>query len=133
MDIYKLLEKYPDPWCNDAPLPDPDPSFKSQWMWEHVPDEKILEMGREYVKNTKYYNNGVISVRRDFHPGDGWVEGRIPYKRKSPTEETREKLRKANTGQVAWNKGKKGVSAETSAKMSKSAKARKRKPNVEFN
>jgi hypothetical protein len=28
-------------------------------------------------KNTKYWNNGIKNIRRKYHPGEGWVEGKL--------------------------------------------------------
>jgi len=51
------------------------------------------------------------------------------HKGKVVSVDTRKKLRAANLGNTPHNKGVVGVSAETSKKMSKSAKERKRKPH----
>ena len=92
------------------------------WNRNWLSDEDYLAMGGQAVKSTKWYNDGSYNVRRTEHPGSGWVEGRKKFKRMSPTQETRDKMSVANSGQIAYNKGVKGVSAETSLKMSESAK-----------
>ena len=89
-----------------------------------ISDEEFLAMGREANKGSKWYNDGTFNKRYKAHPGEGWVVGRKKFSRVSPTQETRDKISKSNTGQVAHNKGKVGVSAETSSKMSVAAKKR---------
>ena len=55
---------------------------------------------------TKWFNNGEISVRREICP-EGFVPGRITFKRKPHSQEHREKIRKANSGQKVSDKTKK--------------------------
>jgi hypothetical protein len=72
----------------------------------------------------KYWNNGIICKRSPSSPGQEWNPGRLKFKRASPTEETKEKIRQANLGGTPHNKGKRGISEELSKQLSLSAKAR---------
>lgn len=36
---------------------------------------------RELVSGTKWYNDGITSIRRKEHPGNGWKEGRLRFKK----------------------------------------------------
>jgi hypothetical protein len=73
-------------------------------------------------KKKSYWNNGVI-CKKLFECPEGWIRGRIPYKRTVKPEHG-EKISAALKGKTPWNKGRKGVSEETSKKMSGSAKDR---------
>ena len=76
------------------------------------------------LKGLKFFNNGLINVRSLFCP-EGFTSGRIQFKRKSPSAETKIKLSNSHKGQTAWNKGKHGLcSQSTLSKMSLSAKKR---------
>lgn len=74
-------------------------------------------------KGAVFWNNGIKTVRAKECPGDGWVRGRIKYKRASPSDDTRKRISKSNAGKTAWNKGS-TASEETRQKMSESAKKR---------
>jgi len=81
-------------------------------------------MGKDSCKGKRFYNNGIITVRSDIQP-EGFVLGRLPYNRVSPSEETREKISESNKGSIAWNKNLKNpYSADTIQQMSQSAKER---------
>jgi hypothetical protein len=45
--------------------------------WTHLPESKIK---MAISKNTKYWNNGLKTIRRIDCPGEGWVEGRLNIK-----------------------------------------------------
>lgn len=69
-------------------------------------------------KGAKWWNNGQVNKRSIGCPGDSFVLGRISYPRKPLTEETKEKIKKSNTGKIPWNKGKTQIySNETLEKM----------------
>ena len=53
----------------------------------------------------KWWNNSIISKRSVSKPGPDYVEGRLPFSRTSPSEETRKKISNSNKGKLAWNKG----------------------------
>ena len=92
-------------------------------LGEWTDDTRAL--GPLAVKGTHFYNNGTVNIRRSGHPGEGWVRGRLAYKRpnKDP-EAVGRKVAAKTRGKKAWNKGMRGVSADTSKKMSESAKIR---------
>jgi len=71
-------------------------------------------------KGSKWWNNTKVNKRSIECPGCGFVLGRIYYPRTPLTEETKEKIKKSNTGKVPWNKGKTKIySNETLEKMQK--------------
>jgi len=76
-------------------------------------------------KGMRWWNDGLKNKRSIECPGDDYIQGRIPFKRRSASIETKQKLSKSLKGKSAWNKGLKDViSAETKQKMSISAKER---------
>lgn len=46
--------------------------------------DETRDIIRQKVKETKWYNNGAKSIRSKNHPGDGWVEGRLPFAKLPP-------------------------------------------------
>ena len=77
-----------------------------------------MRVGIMIKEGVKWWNNGQVNKRSIECPGDSFVLGRIYYPRKPLTEETKEKIKKSNTGKVPWNKGKTEIySKETLEKM----------------
>ena len=77
-----------------------------------------MQVGIMIKEGVKWWNNGQVNKRSIECPGDSFVLGRIYYPRKPLTEETKEKIKKSNTGKVPWNKGKTEIySKETLEKM----------------
>jgi hypothetical protein len=77
-----------------------------------------MQVGIMIKEGAKWWNNGQLNKRSVECPGDSFVLGRISYPRKPLTEETKEKIKKSNTGKVPWNKGKTEIySTETLEKM----------------
>ena len=64
-----------------------------------------MQVGIMIKEGAKWWNNGQLNKRSVECPGDSFVLGRISYPRKPLTEETKEKIKKSNTGKVPWNKG----------------------------
>jgi hypothetical protein len=56
-------------------------------------------------KGAKWWNNGKVNKRSVKCPGEDFVLGRISYSRKSPSDETKEKIRQSNVGKIPWIKG----------------------------
>ena len=79
-----------------------------------------------YMENkSKWWNNGTRNTRSVESPGEGWSQGRLKFKRRGASDETKRKISESLKGNVAWNKGKTGIySEETRKQMSESAKER---------
>jgi hypothetical protein len=126
MDIYTRVANALQRLEDNAPAPT-GTGVSPEYYWNQdrfVSDEEFRAMGPAACTGTKWYNDGTFNKRYTEHPGEGWSVGRKKYSRVSPTQETRDKMSKTNKGQVAHNKGKVGVSDETSKKMSVAAKKR---------
>jgi hypothetical protein len=75
------------------------------------------------MSKMKWWNNGVKNKRCSQKPDDSFVEGRLKFKRKPHSDETKKKISTSNLGRTPWNKNKTGVySEETIEKMSNSKK-----------
>ena len=86
---------------------------KEQRYFDNPPDDPSWQLG-SYKKQTenhkrklsearkllKYYNNGIIEIRRKEHPGVGWNEGRLKV-----SEKTKELLSKKCKGFKWYNNG----------------------------
>lgn len=70
----------------------------------------------------KWWNDGQVNRRSIECPGDNFALGRISYPRKPLTEETKEKIRKSNTGKTPWNKGKTQIYSNQSLEKMRKAK-----------
>lgn len=79
-------------------------------------------MGKDSSKGKKFFNDGETTVR-SFSCPIGFVPGRLPFTRTSPSLETREKISKANSGKPSSFLGK-THSDSTRDAMSKAAKKR---------
>ena len=75
-------------------------------------------------KNSIWWNNGFKNARAMECPGEGFVRGRLTFKRRPHSDETKRKMSEAATGKPAWNAGIKTgpESEETRRKKSISAK-----------
>jgi len=74
------------------------------------------------MNKNKWWNNGIISKRSMVCPGEEFQEGRLTFKRKSPTEETRKKVSDSLKGNIPWNKGKKNIYSESTLFSMKESK-----------
>lgn len=67
-----------------------DPSHKNAMSeaqkQSFIKDPERAKKLSEHVSSTKWYNNGTKSIRRTEHPGDGWVEGRLGFKKRKKHE-----------------------------------------------
>lgn len=73
-------------------------------------------------EGAKWWNDGQVNKRSVECPGDSFVLGRISYPRKPLSAETKEKIKKSNTGKIPWNKGKTGIYSKTSLEKMRKAK-----------
>ena len=113
-EAWKLVEEL----SNSSKISEHPPAI-GEWT------DDTRALGPLAVKGTHFYNNGEVNIRRTEHPGEGWVRGRLAYKRPlQDPEATSKRLSKALKGKPAPNKGWKGISPETRKKMSESAKKR---------
>ncbi len=81
-----------------------------------------MQVGIVIKEGAKWWNDGQVNKRSVECPGDSFVLGRISYSRKPLTEETKEKIRKSNTGKIPWNKGKTEIYSKTSLEKMRKAK-----------
>lgn len=79
-----------------------DPIIQELGLYYKVSDKQKAQQIRRLEKATEaklgsiVYNNGIIEVKKKAHPGDGWVEGRLPR-----SIEHDEKQRAATSAAVA--------------------------------
>lgn len=77
-----------------------------------------MRVGIMIEEGAKWWNDGKVNKRSVEKPGEDFVIGRIPYKRKPLGEETKQKIKQSNKGKIPWNKGKTQIySKETLEKM----------------
>jgi len=81
-----------------------------------------MQVGIMIKEGAKWWNDGQVNKRSVECPGDSFVLGRISYPRKPLTEETKEKIKKSNTGKIPWNKGKTEIYSKTSLEKMRKAK-----------
>lgn len=60
----------------------------------------------ESISKMKWWNNGIVNSRSIERPDDTFVSGRLKFKRKSPSEESRRKNSLSHKGIIPVNKNK---------------------------
>lgn len=81
-----------------------------------------MRVGIMIEEGARWWNDGQVNKRSVECPGDSFVLGRISYPRKPLTEETKQKIKKSNTGKIPWNKGKTEIYSRTSLEKMRKAK-----------
>jgi hypothetical protein len=81
-----------------------------------------MQVGIMIEKGAKWWNNGFVNKRSVENPGEEFILGRIPYERKPHSQETKQKIKKSNTGKIPWNKGKTEIYSEVSLEKMRKAK-----------
>lgn len=89
-------------------------NLKVQWTENNQKQlEERIQKSAEVRTGSKCFNNGIVEVFKMDHPGEGWVEGRLPRSDEHYRKQV-EGLRKARTGKIVYNDGIKNFAVDPS-------------------